>query len=83
MTRRSGVRVVALGARDPGRAEAFAARHGIPGGTGYEPVIVAAVQDGTPFPTDAADAVATMRLIDDRHRASGLEPRRPAHAVVR
>jgi len=27
--------------------------------------------------TDAADAVPTMRLIDDAYLAAGLEPRRP------
>jgi predicted dehydrogenase len=35
----------------------------------------AAVRDGAPMPTDADDAVATMRLIDDCYRAIGLEPR--------
>lgn len=35
----------------------------------------AAVRDGTPVPTDADDAVTTMRLIDDCYRAAGLAPR--------
>jgi hypothetical protein len=26
-------------------------------------------------PTDADDAVATMRLVDDSYRAAGLDPR--------
>jgi predicted dehydrogenase len=33
---------------------------------------VAAVRDGTPFPTTARDAVETMRIIDDVYRAAGL-----------
>jgi predicted dehydrogenase len=33
---------------------------------------VAAVREGAPFPTTAADAVVTMRLIDDIYRAAGL-----------
>ncbi|OLB64404.1 MAG: oxidoreductase [Actinobacteria bacterium 13_2_20CM_2_72_6] len=37
----------------------------------------AAVVDGAPVSTDAADAVPTMRLIDDAYLAAGLEPRRP------
>jgi predicted dehydrogenase len=37
----------------------------------------AAVVDGGPVLTGAADAVPTMRLIDDAYRAAGLEPRRP------
>jgi predicted dehydrogenase len=39
-----------------------------------------AVANGTPLPTDAADAVATMRLIDDSYRAAGLAPRQPTIA---
>jgi predicted dehydrogenase len=39
-----------------------------------------AVANGTPLPTDAADAVATMRLIDDSYRAAGLAPRQPTTA---
>jgi len=35
----------------------------------------ASVRDGAPVPTDGADAVATMRLIDECYRAIGLEPR--------
>jgi predicted dehydrogenase len=35
----------------------------------------AAVRDGQPMPTDSADAVLTMRLIDDCYRAVGLGPR--------
>jgi predicted dehydrogenase len=35
----------------------------------------AAVRHRTPMPTDADDAVATMRLIDDSYRAAGLPPR--------
>jgi len=33
---------------------------------------VAAVRDGTAFPTTARDAVETMRIIDDVYRAAGL-----------
>jgi predicted dehydrogenase len=35
----------------------------------------AAVADGAPFPTTAASATSTMRLIDDAYRAAGLPPR--------
>jgi predicted dehydrogenase len=38
----------------------------------------AAVLDGTPFPTTAASAVTTMRLIDAAYTASGLPLREPA-----
>src|SRR5207248_1214464 len=38
----------------------------------------AAVVDGAPVPTDAADAVPTMALIDDAYRAAGLAPREPS-----
>jgi predicted dehydrogenase len=34
-----------------------------------------AVRDGTPYRTDAEDAVATMSLVDSCYRALGLEPR--------
>ncbi|GIH68414.1 Gfo/Idh/MocA family protein [Sphaerimonospora thailandensis] len=36
---------------------------------------IAAVRKGTPVPTDADDAVATMRLIDGCYQAAGLPPR--------
>ena len=36
---------------------------------------VAAVREGTPFPTTARDAVVTMRLLDDIYRAAGLPHR--------
>jgi predicted dehydrogenase len=36
-----------------------------------------AVTGGAPVPTDAADAVHTMALIDAAYRAAGLTPRRP------
>src|SRR5690606_31139184 len=36
---------------------------------------LAAVRDGTPFPTTAADGVANMAVIDDVYRAAGLRPR--------
>jgi predicted dehydrogenase len=36
---------------------------------------IAAVRRGAPMPTDADDAVATMRLIDDCYLAAGLDPR--------
>lgn len=35
----------------------------------------ASVRTGTPMPTDADDAVTTMRMIDDCYRAAGLSPR--------
>jgi predicted dehydrogenase len=38
---------------------------------------IAAVRRGTPMPTDADDAVATMRLIDDCYLAAGMPCRRP------
>lgn len=38
-------------------------------------VFASAVRRGTPVPTDADDAVITMRLIDDCYRAAGLTPR--------
>jgi predicted dehydrogenase len=34
-----------------------------------------AVRDGSPYPTDADSAVATMSLVDRSYRAIGLEPR--------
>jgi predicted dehydrogenase len=34
-----------------------------------------AVLDGAPFPTDTADAVANMAVIDGIYRAAGLDPR--------
>ena len=34
-----------------------------------------AIRDGSPLPTDADDAVATMQLIDDCYRAAGMQPR--------
>ena len=34
-----------------------------------------AVRTGRPAPTNAVDAVATMRLIDDCYQAMGLHPR--------
>jgi predicted dehydrogenase len=37
----------------------------------------AAVADGAPVVTDAADAVPTMTLIDETYRAAGLAPRQP------
>ncbi|WP_034805219.1 Gfo/Idh/MocA family protein [Intrasporangium oryzae] len=40
-----------------------------------------AVRTGVPAPTDAADAVRTMRLIDQCYEAVGLQPR-PAHAAL-
>jgi predicted dehydrogenase len=33
---------------------------------------VAAVRDGTPFPTTPGDAVVTMKLLDDIYRAAGM-----------
>jgi len=42
----------------------------------------AAALDGEPFPTTAASAVTTMRLIDDAYQAAGLPIRElPAAAV--
>ena len=38
----------------------------------------AAVQDGTPFPTTPADAIANMKVIDAVYRAAGLQPREPS-----
>jgi predicted dehydrogenase len=39
---------------------------------------VAAVRDGSPYPTHPADAVANMRVMDAAYRAAGLEPRQPS-----
>jgi predicted dehydrogenase len=39
---------------------------------------VAAVREGAPFPTNPADSVANMRVIDAAYRAAGLEPRQPS-----
>jgi predicted dehydrogenase len=39
---------------------------------------VAAVREGAPYPTNPADAVANMRVIDASYRAAGLEPRQPS-----
>jgi predicted dehydrogenase len=36
---------------------------------------LAAVQDGAPVPTDGADAVATLTVIDALYAAAGLRPR--------
>jgi predicted dehydrogenase len=38
---------------------------------------VAAVQDGTPFPTDVDDAVANLRVIDAVYETAGLPRREP------
>lgn len=37
--------------------------------------LTAAVRRGTPFPTDAADGVRNLQLIDDCYRIAGLAPR--------
>jgi predicted dehydrogenase len=42
----------------------------------------AAVLDGTPFPTTAASAVTTMRLIDDAYTAAGLPVRAPEQELA-
>ena len=34
-----------------------------------------AIEEGTPFPTTADDAVRNMELLDECYRAAGLEPR--------
>jgi predicted dehydrogenase len=39
---------------------------------------VAAVEDGAPFPTTAADAIRTMELIDGIYTAAGLPLRLPS-----
>jgi predicted dehydrogenase len=41
----------------------------------------AAVEDGAPFPTTAADAIRTMELIDATYAAAGLPLRQPTHAT--
>ena len=40
----------------------------------------AAIRDGAPYPTNPADAVANMKVIDAAYRAAGLEPRQPTAA---
>jgi predicted dehydrogenase len=55
----------------------------VPGPATYTCQLLAfrdAVTAGGPVLTDAADAVRTMRLIDDAYRAAGLEPRRPTES---
>jgi predicted dehydrogenase len=42
----------------------------------------AAAQDGEPFPTTAASAAKTMRLIDEVYQAAGLPPRGSAGAAA-
>jgi predicted dehydrogenase len=42
--------------------------------------LTAAVHHGTPVPTDAADAVVNLQLIDDCYRKAGLAPRPTAAA---
>lgn len=37
--------------------------------------LTAAVRRGTPFPTDAADGVRNLELVDACYRAAGLAPR--------
>jgi predicted dehydrogenase len=59
------VTVAAVAARNKSRADAFALRHGIP----------VAISKDDPVPTSAANAVVTMRVIDDAYRAAGLLPR--------
>jgi predicted dehydrogenase len=39
---------------------------------------IAAVRDGAPYPTNPADSVANMRVMDAAYRAAGLEPRQPS-----
>lgn len=39
---------------------------------------IAAVRDGVPYPTNPADSVANMRVMDAAYRAAGLEPRQPS-----
>ena len=43
---------------------------------------VAAVRDGKPFPSTAADAVRNMTVIDSMYRAAGLQPRQPTNGPV-
>ncbi len=46
-------------------------------------VFIAAIRSGTPVPTDADDAVATMTLIDRCYRLAGLPPRPAAPVEAR
>ncbi len=50
---------------------------GEPTYTGQLRAFLAAVRDGAPVPTDAADGVRNMSIIDDIYRAAGLLPREP------
>lgn len=43
--------------------------------------LTAAVRQGTPFPTDPADAVVNLELIDACYRAAGLAPRPTAGTI--
>ncbi len=45
--------------------------------------LTAAVRHGTPVPTDAADAVVNLQLIDDCYRKAGLAPRPTASTIGR
>lgn len=42
----------------------------------------ATLRDGAPLPTDADDAVESMRMIDACYRAAGFEPRPRSAAVT-
>ena len=68
------------------RTPAGVTRERVPGPSTYAcqlRAFRAAVLDGGPVLTGAADAVPTMALIDDAYRAAGLQPRRPTPVAGR
>ncbi len=66
--------------RDPATGAERRRRERVPGVATYVyqlQAFAAAVREGAPFPTNPADAVANMKVIDAAYRAAGLEPRQP------
>lgn len=69
--------------RDPATGAERRRKERVQGGATYVfqlRAFVAAIREGTPFPTTTADAVANMKVVDAAYRAAGLEPRQPTPA---
>jgi predicted dehydrogenase len=69
---------------DEGPADPEGGRAGDAGDTTFTwqlRAFAAAAQDGEPFPTTAANAARTMRLIDETYQAAGLPPRGSVEAA--